>query len=160
MSQLALVDQQALSSFSSGINILSLGNERIRINETYAQGFHIPWSRLQNGPPIRIGRSDAPQDELPIYPEIDLSPVMPTNQQGCVSRLQAALEWQNDKPMLRTTSRVSGTWIRRSGENRIALMRLHDYLELKDGDILYLGHPKKIYVRLRIRFQGSRASTP
>lgn len=160
MNQLALVDHQVLSAFSAGIKLLCLGNERIRVNEVYAQGFHIPWTRVQNGPPIRIGRSDAPQDELPIYPEIDLSSVMPTNQQGCVSRLQAALEWQNDKPVLRTVSRVSGTWIRRSGEKRIALMRLHDYLELKDGDILYLGHPKKIYVRLRIRFQGSATSTP
>ena len=155
MNDLAVLDQQDITALKEGLVILVTGNDHVKLNEALAPGFLITWKRMRNGPPIRIGRHDAPPEELPINPEIDLAPAMPTQTQGCVSRLQAALEWKDGKPMLRTVSKVSGTWIRRSGEKRIVLMRLHEYLELKDGDILYLGHPKKIYVRLRIRFRGS-----
>lgn len=144
-----------IEQIRSGLSILYIGNELLRLNdESIAQGFHISWERLK-GPPIRIGRHDAPPEELPINPEIDLTPVLPNNQQPCVSRLHAALEWINGKPMLRTVSKVSGTWVRRSGETRKKLLKLHEYHELKHGDVIQLGHPRKVYVRLRIQFRGS-----
>lgn len=155
MSELTLFEPEDLAHHTNGLYILYLGNERLRMQELYAQGFHIPWTRMQNGPPVRIGRQDAPPEEIPIHPEIDLSPVMPTDQQGCVSRLHAAIEWQDGKPMLRTYSRKSGTWVRRSGENRKYLLQLHEYFELKHGDMIQLGHPRKIFVRLRIQFRGA-----
>ncbi|OGL63954.1 hypothetical protein A3C09_00235 [Candidatus Uhrbacteria bacterium RIFCSPHIGHO2_02_FULL_47_44] len=155
MNELALFEREELIKFNSGLKILYLGNERIRVSETYAQGFMIGWKRLESGPPIRVGREDAPPDEMHIHPEIDLSPVMPVAQQGCVSRLHAVIEWQDGKPMLRTYSRKSGTWVRRSGETRKRLLQLHEYHELKHGDMIQLGHPRSIYVRLRIQFLGA-----
>lgn len=159
MSELAVVDPQDITTLKDGLIILVTGNDHVRIKEELAQGFLILWPRMQSGPPIRIGRQDDPAEEVPIYPEIDLSPVMPTQTQGCVSRLQAALEWRDEKPMLRTISTVSGTWVRHSGEKHIKFIRLHEYYELKHGDVIYLGHPKNIYVRLRIQFRGSPTPT-
>lgn len=161
MNELAVVDSpQDISTLKDGLVILVIGNDHVRIDETIAPGFLINWKRMQDGPPIRIGRRDAPPEELPINPEIDLTPAMPTKTQACVSRLQAALEWIDGKPMIRTVSRVSGTWFRSSGEKNIKALKLHEYHELKHGDVLYLGHPKKIYVRLRIQFRGSPTTTP
>ncbi len=154
MNELVLIDHPGIATFSSGLVILVLGNERTRVTEALAEGFHIPWDRLRTGPPIRIGRHDAPANKLPIMPEIDLFPVMPTHEQGCVSRLHAALEWLDGKPMLRTISTVSGTWIRRSGETTKRLLLLHEYHELKHGDVIQLGHPSRVFVRLRFQFRG------
>ncbi|MEK7451832.1 MAG: FHA domain-containing protein, partial [Patescibacteria group bacterium] len=98
---------------------------------------------------------DAPDDQIPIMPEIDFYDVMPTDTQRCVSRLQAALEWLEHEPKLRTLSVKSGTWIRRSGSKKKKAIQLHEYHTLKHGDMIQLGHPKGVYVRLRIHFHGS-----
>ncbi|OGL98001.1 hypothetical protein A2318_01970 [Candidatus Uhrbacteria bacterium RIFOXYB2_FULL_45_11] len=155
MSAIQLSEPADLLRCTNGLSVLCLGNERLRVKDALAQGFVIAWQRLRGGPPIRIGRYDEPPDEIPILPEIDLSSVMPTNQQGCVSRLHAAIEWKDGKPMLRTYSKNSGTWIRRSGEIHKRLLQLHEYHTLQHGDMIQLGHPKSHFVRLRIQFLGT-----
>ncbi len=160
MNEFELAETREILLSRQGLRILYTGNENIRIGEHVAQGFFVSWSRYRSGPPIRIGRQDEPEGLVPIRPEIDLSPVMPTNSQGCVSRLQASLEWLDGIPVLKTFSTVSGTWIRRSGDRQKHLLQLHDFHELKHNDVIQFGHPRGVYVRLRFQFIGDPTVSP
>lgn len=160
MNEFELKGTQEILLSRQGLRILYTGNECIRIAEHIAQGYFVPWDRYRSGPPIRIGRQDEPEGLVPIRPEIDLSPVMPPNTQGCVSRLQASLEWLDGMPVLKTFSTVSGTWIRRTGDKRKHLLPLHDFHELKHDDVIQFGHPRGVYVRLRFQFIGNPITTP
>lgn len=136
-----------------GLMIYVTAIDGVRVSENAAFGFGIPWTRVQNGPPIRIGRVDRTGD-TPLVPEIDLTNFWNTGNSP-VSRIQAAIEWRDDKPQLRTMSSVSGTWTRRSGSNRTRALPYHQYWELREGDEVTFGHPNKYKIVLRIRFRGS-----
>lgn len=147
---------QMLALLKTGfmINIIEING--VKINEKAPFGFGVPWKRFVEGPPIRIGRKDT-TGPTPVHPEIDMTSFWAVGQSP-VSRIQAALEWKDGKPQLRTMSSVSKTWTRRTGSRQMRVLPYHQYWELRDGDVITFGMPKGHRIVLRIRFHGSPQS--
>ncbi len=151
--EIVMQETYDLRPLKNGLMIYVTGVNTIRIQETAAFGFGIPWNRITDGPPIRIGRKDTTA-ETPINPEIDLTDAWTTGKSP-VSRIHAALEWREGKLLIRSVTESSRTWIRRSGSTTRNVLRFHEYVEVRNGDEIVLGMPKGHRILLRIRFRGS-----
>ncbi len=121
------------------------GGTEVPMNEQTVWDFPF---ELAGDPPLRIGRHDRTSSP-PIQPEIDLAPAlqfMPSP----LSRIQACIERYKGKLCVRAVSERVTTWHRRTGEHKARRLALDEYVELSDYDVLYLGEPDGMHVRLRV----------
>lgn len=102
-------------------------------------------------PPLRIGRQDL-SSSPPINPEVDLAPWLGDDSNPTlISRIQCVIERRGDQLVLRTMSDRVPTYHRRTGESRARPLSMDEYVDLEDYDMIYLNHPHRHHVRLRIR---------
>ncbi|MBI2474051.1 hypothetical protein HYV70_05875 [Candidatus Uhrbacteria bacterium] len=116
------------------------------------ESIQIPFEILKI--PLRIGRRDEGHNP-PIVPEIDLTPLLERHWDqrfsSPISRLHAALQLEDGQPAIKhLVERTSSTRLRHSGDQRKQSLPLNFPVILKHRDVLYLGHEKHGWIKIRV----------
>jgi len=127
----------------------------LRINDrTFAspethQIFHVP---IKNGL-VWIGRAD-PTKRPPFIPDVDFSSLFAVHlvgDQPPVSRRQASLRWENNRPVLKAGGRA-GTWHQHGGSGQIRAIMSYCEVTLQDRDVIIFGYPTAAHIAFRVEF--------